>query len=247
MEVKGILLAMLEIEPEYTEEYNRWYDLDHLAEHISKADVLTAKRYVAPRDLQDLGGGGGELTGGHPPYLTMYYLGIDDFAGEDAAALWTTKDRGIIKAGRFWRTGGVTFVRRWRVGETFTRPPVLVSDEAVPYLAHRGVIVALGRAPSADRVEDARRWWRDTHLVDLLAVEGLPSAIRFDPVDGDEPDLLLHLLFVTDDPAVVMARVEHVMRYSRAVGRYPAHGGAYEEIAFLPYRTIVPLDYDFEW
>ena len=114
MEVKGILLAMLEIEPEYTEEYNRWYDLDHLAEHISKADVLTAKRYVAPRDLQDLGGGGGELTGGHPPYLTMYYLGIDDFAGEDAAALWTTKDRGIIKAGRFWRTGGATFVRRWR-------------------------------------------------------------------------------------------------------------------------------------
>ena len=70
---------------------------------------------------------------------------------------------------------------------------------------------------------------------------------RFDPVDDDEPDLLLHLLFVTDDPAVVMARVEHVMRYSRAVGRYPAHGGAYEEIAFLPYRTIVPLDYDFEW
>ena len=24
-------------------------------------------------------------------------------------------------------------------------------------------------------------------------------------------------------------------------------GGAYEEIAFLPYRTIVPLEYDFEW
>jgi hypothetical protein len=220
MEVKGILFAMLEIEPEYTEEYNRWYDLDHLPEHISKADVLTAKRYVAPRDLQGLGGGGAELTGGHPPYLTMYYLGIDDFAGADAAALWTTKDRGIIKAGRFWRSGGVTFVRRWRVGETFTRPPVLVSDEAVPYLAHR---------------------------VDLLAVEGLRSAIRFDPVDGDEPDLLLHLLFVTDDPAVVMARVEQMLRYSRSVGRYPAHGGAYEDIAFLPYRAIVPLEYDFEW
>jgi hypothetical protein len=247
MQVKGILLAMLDIDPEYTEEYNRWYDLDHLAEHISKPDVLVARRYVAPRDLQELGVGGGELTGGHPPYLTMYYLGIDDFAGEDAAALWTTKDRGIIKAGRFWRSGNVRFVRRWQVGETFTRPPVLVSDEAVPYLAHRGVLVALGRAPSANGVDDARRWWRDVHLVDLLAVEGLSSAIRFDPVDDAERDLMLHLLFVTDDPAVVMARVQLAMRYSGAVGRYPAHGGAYEELALLPYRAIVPLEYDFEW
>jgi hypothetical protein len=247
MEVKGILLAMLDIEPEYTEEYNRWYDLDHLAEHISKPDVLSARRYVAPRDLRELGGGGSNLTGGHPPYLTMYYLGIDDFASDEAWSYWTTKDRGIIKAGRFWRTGKVQFTRRWRMAETFTSPPILVSSEAVPYLAHRGLIVALGRAAAVDRREDAERWWRETHLVDLLAIEGVSAAIRFDPTDDSDPDLLLHVLFLTDDPAVVMPRVERAMRYSGAVGRYPAHGGVYESIAFLPYRGIVPLEYDFEW
>ncbi len=247
MEVAGILLALLDIPREETEEYNRWYDLDHLPEHVSKPDVLMAKRYVAPRDLQDLGGGGSDLTGAHPPYLTMYYLGGSDFAGVEAAAGWTTKDRGIIKAGRFWRSGKVPFVRRWRLGETFTRASVLVSDEAVPYIAHRGLVVALGRAPSADQRDDAVRWWRDTHLVDLLAVEGVLAAMRFESIEADEQDLLLHILLLEDDPSVVMERFERTLRYIGPLGRYPAHGGVYESVAFLPYRLIAPLEYDFKW
>ncbi|HXY92136.1 MAG TPA: hypothetical protein VEP49_06635 [Acidimicrobiia bacterium] len=247
MEVKGILLAMLEIEPEDTEEYNRWYDLDHLPEHISKRDVLTGKRYVAPRDLQGLGDGDDDATGGHPPYLTAYYLGIDDFDSEEAAALWTTKDRGIIKSGRFWRSGRVPFSAKFRLAAAFTRPPVLVSDEAVPYLAHRGVVVALGRAPSPDRRDDALRWWDRTHLVDLLAVDGVLAALRFDAVDAPARDLLLHLLLLEDDPTTVMPRIRGALRYGEATGRYPAYGGVYESVAFLPYRSIVPLEYDFEW
>src|SRR5947208_12035840 len=149
MEGKGILLALLDIPRDATDEYNRWYDLDHMPEHVSKPDVLQAKRYVAPRDLQDLGGGGSKLTGGHPPYLTIYYLGVPDFAGEEATTGWVTKDRGIIKAGRFWRSGHVPFVRRWQLGETFTRASVLVSDEAGPYVGHTGLVLALRRAPAA--------------------------------------------------------------------------------------------------
>jgi hypothetical protein len=248
MEVKGALLALLDIGPEYTEEYNRWYDLDHLPEHISKADVLGARRYVAPRDLQALGGGGHEVTGGHPPYLTVYYLGVDDFAGPEATGLWTTKDRTIVKAGRYWRPGGGTFVIRWALGETFTRPPILVSDEAIPYLAHRGVVVAVGRAPSVEQRDDALRWWRETHLVDLLAVEGVQAALRFDPEPGmPDQDRLVHVLLLEHDPAAVMPRIEQALRYDTAVGRYPAHGGVYESLALLPYRSIVPFEYDFDF
>ncbi len=247
MEVAGILFALLDIPRDQTEEYNRWYDLDHMPEHVSKADVLTAKRYVAPRDLQELGGGGSTLTGGHPPYLTIYSLGGDDFAGDEAWAGWTTKDRGIIKAGRFWRSGAPAFVRRMRLAEAFTRASVLVSDEAVPYLADRGVVVALGRAPSAEQRDDAVRWWRDTHLVDLLALEGVLAAMRFESIQDDEQDLLLHVFLLEDDPAVVMERIEAALRYSTPLGRYPADGGVYESIAMLPYRLIAPLEYDFEW
>jgi hypothetical protein len=247
VQIDGLQLTFLDIPAELTQEYNRWYDLDHMPEHVSKADVLTAKRYVAPRDLQELGGGGSTLTGGHPPYLTIYSLGGDDFAGDEAWAGWTTKDRGIIKAGRFWRSGAPAYVRRMRLAETFTRASVLVSDEAVPYLAHRGVIVALGHAPSAEQRDDAVRWWRDTHLVDLLAVEGVLAAMRFESIQDDEQDLLLHVFLLEDDPAVVMERFEAALRYSTPLGRYPAHGGVYESAAMLPYRLIAPLEYDFEW
>jgi hypothetical protein len=32
----------------------------------------------------------------------------------------------------------------------------------------------------------------------------------------------------------------------RAQRRFPAYGGGYEPIAFLPYQWIVPLQYDFD-
>jgi hypothetical protein len=37
------------------------------------------------------------------------------------------------------------------------------------------------------------------------------------------------------------------MRYAGAVGRFPPHGGAYEPLAFVPYRLIRPLEYDFDF
>jgi hypothetical protein len=71
--------------------------------------------------------------------------------------------------------------------------------------------------------------------------------MRFEPTETADQDLLLHVVLLEDDPAVVMGRIEHALRYWNGVGRFPAHGGVYESIAFLPYRTIVPLEYDFEW
>jgi hypothetical protein len=248
MEVKGILLAFPNIAPEYTEAYNRWYDLDHLAEHISKPDVLTARRYVAPRDLREAPGVlVGEATAGYQPYATVYMFGVDDFTGEEALAGWRTKDRGLIKGGRFWRAGSVPASGRWRLAQTFRRPSLHVSDEAVPYLAHRGLIVAIGQPPAPDQKDDAIRWWTDTHLPDLLTLPGLLAALRFDPADDSNTGRLLHLLLLEDDPAAVMPRIIHALHYSQAVGRYPAHGGVYQPLTFLPYRSITPLDYNFTW
>ena len=44
-----------------------------------------------------------------------------------------------------------------------------------------------------------------------------------------------------------MERFDRALRYIGPLGRYPAHGGVYESAAFLPYRLVVPLEYDFEW
>jgi hypothetical protein len=73
------------------------------------------------------------------------------------------------------------------------------------------------------------------------------AALRGEPVGEDRADLVLHVLLLDDDPATVMPRVEAALRYARAVGRYPPHGGAYEPLAFVPYRLVRPLEYDFEF
>ncbi|WP_232295308.1 hypothetical protein [Parafrankia sp. EUN1f] len=277
MEITGMMLALLEIPAEFTAEYNRWYDLDHMPEHLAKPDVLAGRRYVAARDLRAAPGiVRSDLLGGHPPYLTTYWFGGPlDMCGEQAREGWLALDRTILRSGRFWRPGRARHNSRWRVTSAWTRPGCLVRPVAVPYLAHRGVIVALGRAPSADRLGEAVDWWERVHLPDLAAVPGVLAAVRLGWADdtaapgaddaaapgaapGADPgrgssaqeqghsDLVLHLLLCEDDPAAVMERIDRARVYWRAVGRYPAHRGAYEELAFLPYRSIVPLEYDFE-
>jgi hypothetical protein len=248
VEINGLTLAMLDIPAELTQEYNRWYDLDHLAEHVSKADVIAGRRYVAPRQLRTVVGvQPSELTGGYPPYLTLYLFGGPlDFMSAEAQALWTDMDRGIVKAGRYWRAGRGVYGSRWRIADAVARPSVLVSEPAIPHLPHRGVIVALGKAPSPERVQDAIDWWDGTHLVDLFAVPGLLASIRCRPTGPTPGDQLLHVLLCEDAPATVMEGIAHEMRYQSAVGRFPAYGGVYESIAFLPYDRIVPLEYDFD-
>jgi len=248
VEANGLMIALLDIPAEVTEEYNRWYDLDHMPEHVSKGDVLMGRRYVAPTTLRSVAGvQWSEWTAGYPPYLSTYWFGGPlDFMSDEALALWRVKDRGIIKGGRFWQIGSSKHGSRWRIDGAFTRPGVLVDQAAVPYLAHRGVIVAIGEALSADRVNEALEWWDDVHLVDLFAVPGVLAAVRLLPVDPTLQGRVAHLLLCEDHPGDVMLAIDRAKRYWGAVGRFPAHGGVYEQTAFLPYQSIVPLDYRFD-
>jgi hypothetical protein len=247
MEINGIQLAFLDIPAEYTQEYNRWYDLDHMPEHVSKADVVMGRRYVATRAVRDLPcAQAAEVFGGYQPYLTIYWFGGPlDMTSDEAREGWRTKDREIVKQGRFWTKGRVNGGGMFRIAAATARPDVHVAEPAIAHLNHRGVIVAYGRAASVERRDDAVAWWRDTHLPDLFAVPGVLAALRGDPVGSDE-DHVLHLILCTDPPAEVMPRIEAALRYQGAQGRWPAYGGVYEPVAFMPYERIVPLEYDFD-
>lgn len=247
METTGMMLALLDIPSWCTEEYNRWYDLDHMPEHVSKPDVLAGRRYVRPKHFLDAPGAlTSEWIGGFPPYLTTYWFGGPlDFLGEEAASGWRTMDRRIVKAGRYWQVGRGAHNSRWRVADSRSRPSVLVAPPAVPYLAHRGVIVAAGRA-GPDGPGPAVQWWQSVHLTDLFTVPGVLAAVRMEPAEAQQDGMLLHLLLCEEAPEQVLSRIEQAKRYWTSVGRFPAHGGVYEPVAFLPYQLILPLEYDFD-
>ena len=44
----------------------------------------------------------------------------------------------------------------------------------------------------------------------------------------------------------VMPRLEQARTAQQLTGRFPAHKGVYEQLALLPYQSIVPLNYDFD-
>jgi hypothetical protein len=60
MAEKGFLLVMMQCPPMLEEEFNAWYDTEHLPERLSVPGVETALRFVC--------------LDGHPRYLAMYDL-----------------------------------------------------------------------------------------------------------------------------------------------------------------------------
>jgi len=60
MSPKGFLLVTMQPPPAFEEEFNAWYDSEHIPERLAVPGILTARRYVA--------------ADAHPKYLAMYDL-----------------------------------------------------------------------------------------------------------------------------------------------------------------------------
>jgi hypothetical protein len=70
---KGMLLTSMDIDPADEEEFNRWYDREHLLERVAIEGFLEARRYVAHK--------------GSPKYLCLY--STETFEVLDSAAYRT--------------------------------------------------------------------------------------------------------------------------------------------------------------
>src|SRR4051812_23955174 len=61
---KGLLLMMTDIDPAHEEDFNRWYEEEHLAERMAIPGFINARRFTA-------------IEGG-PKYLALYDLDSTD-------------------------------------------------------------------------------------------------------------------------------------------------------------------------
>jgi hypothetical protein len=67
----------------------------------------------------------------------------------------------------------------------------------------KGIIYLETRPVSPDREEDYHEWYNDTHLAEICSVDGIISARRFAPTDGDGPFIAIYELECDDLDAVV--------------------------------------------
>ena len=51
----------------------------------------------------------------------------------------------------------------------------------------KGIMYVETMPASSDREAEYHKWYNDTHLAQILSVEGIVSARRFAPNDGDGP------------------------------------------------------------
>lgn len=66
---KVLLVVMMDVDPEYEEEFNRWYDEEHVPELLKVPGVLSARRYKVMPDQEDYEKLGIKRT---PKYLAIY-------------------------------------------------------------------------------------------------------------------------------------------------------------------------------
>ncbi|MGE0827822.1 MAG: hypothetical protein AB7O04_00525 [Hyphomonadaceae bacterium] len=67
---RGLLLVMIDVDPAHEEEFNRWYEEEHLPERRACPGFLTARRFVA--------------VDGAPKYLAIYDLESPDVLETEA-------------------------------------------------------------------------------------------------------------------------------------------------------------------
>ena len=67
----------------------------------------------------------------------------------------------------------------------------------------RGIMYLETRPVSPDREDEYHKWYNHTHLAEVVSVDGIVSARRFAPVDGEGPFIAIYELDCDDLDAVI--------------------------------------------
>jgi hypothetical protein len=247
MRIEGISLALLDVSQDLAGEFNRWHELDHQPEHLAKPDVALSRRYHAADGLRKAEGTvASECTAGYPAFAVVYSLGgTPDFMDDRVRAGWTDLDLELRRAGRFWNVGDPPrHSSRWRLRAAVGGTSVLVRPQGIPYLPHRSILLFAGQTRLDVPREKSVAWWDGTRRADLLALDGALGILRFDPIEPLDPRMLLHVMLCEHPAQQMLNCLVRADRMNRAMGRYPAHGGVYDDLSVLAYDRIVPFEYD---
>lgn len=77
MDVSGIIFAAVDVDHDAIEDWNRWYDLEHLPPNVALEGITTGRRYVATPELHEARLPEDPLDGfdrGRGTHVTVYTL-----------------------------------------------------------------------------------------------------------------------------------------------------------------------------
>ena len=100
----------------------------------------------------------------------------------------------------------------------------------------KGIIYLETMPVSPDREAEYHKWYNDTHLAEICSVDGIVSARRFAPTDGNGPFIAIYELDCDDLDGVVQTagrtrrQRQDVRRWSYSTWRHQPIPKVYREI-----------------
>jgi hypothetical protein len=169
---KGLLFASFDYSPAQEDEFNDWYDLEHVPERMRVPGFLNAQRWigddnpkiaVATYDLES-----------HAVLNSAPYLAV----GYGNASVWTKRVTAI--ANRILR---------------FEGNQIVPGDLAGPAEANGLLVASMNIDPAAE--PEFNEWYNSEHLPQLAAVPGVLTARRFQAAGKDVERKYLALYHLT--------------------------------------------------
>jgi hypothetical protein len=134
----------------------------------------------------------------------------------------------------------------FRVVDTTAAPRVLISAEAVPFRAHRGLYVIVEEPRDRDALADYEHWLVTEHEPALLAVPGVAGIWTFATAEEltsrrwSAGARRITVCWLDDDPLAVAARIGSVESVRREQFDAASH------VVFAgPFETITPWEWDW--
>ena len=227
MNVSGIIFAAVDTDAAAIENWNRWYDLEHIPPNVALPGIMSGRRYVATPELvaarlpaEPVAG----FDGGKGLHITIYLTSGDP---TEAIAAMTTRRDELEAAGRMDGAGnrvvraGDAMVLQWTAAD-----PVLSADENdVPHIGHTAIRVVLRRGGGPE-----------------VAQRTAPAAVAVVGVHGVSSFLAQFQAGIECDIYLLEGATVPVTEALRVAAPYPDDA---QLLLDAPFDLIVPFDYSF--
>ena len=169
---KGLLFASFDYSPAQEDEFNDWYDLEHVPERMRVPGFLNAQRWIGD-DNPKIAAATYDLES-HAVLSSAPYMAV----GYGNASVWTKRVTAIAK--RILR---------------FEGNQIVPGDLTGPAEANGLLVASMNIDPAAEA--EFNEWYNSEHLPQLAAVPGVLTARRFQASGQDVERKYLALYHLT--------------------------------------------------
>jgi hypothetical protein len=173
----GLLGVWLHVPPEREEEFNAWYNTEHISQISSIPGFINGRRYMALE--------------GMPKYLALYEL-------HDATVTAGQEFQHVLAHPTPWSARMLVFYKDHRIRTTYR---LIFAAGAAPAKDVPYIYIVKMDIPAAME-QDFNDWYNKEHVPGLASVPGCLRARRFQAVDG-QPQYMA--VYEIENPDVIQS------------------------------------------